>query len=932
MIGENKDILIDKLGFSSNTFNVIKKYNISNLGELMQLSIEEILGIDSIDKYVAVEILDVIKKSILGEIETDLNLEAEINDVVLEKNVNFNKHNNTTQEKKIKVLHYLDETTISEDVHDTLFYDSNGFIMNDIDVNDMRMSARATGALLRNKYMTAKSIVNTDYKDFLEVKGMGAGTREEILNKLKEIICIQYKADEHSHLIDLYSNRIKEDIKINCPDLDDAIYSNQVKVIVYKNRDLLESDIEMVWGNRNLLNKIFSDVSIFKLFENYICSLLQETAIVPMDTLKKMLPFGLCSSDIFMEIIEKLKAQDKVDYTDDGLQYHLLTVQDYTDRMEEGNQKTALMCRLKGMTLEETGSIIGITRERVRQITKKAIENMPKLREDDFKYWFENYDITKEEFKNIFSLSEESFNYLKGTYKKGSKGLEELLNDEHISGTIAQKAVKEMYKYCVVIGGEYIPIKREAIIRKLLEINYSDQECTISEYYQLYMDFLKMNGLENVERLLYPTERAFEARMDDQCYVLSKYGHRIRYYNMQEYDLDRLFAELGFDSFQNMEISTLKMFNVYPELMEEFNIMDEYELHNIIKKNIDKLPINLSLGRMPFISIGESDREQQTVEFLYRVAPIEFYAFGKAYEEEFGVKSETALANFTPFINKYYNNGMFSVDYKIMSDAEYKIMGNKLIKDFYFIEDIENIYMETFPKGDKEKVNPYTLKTMGFQVYIDYVIKNTYPNGEEYFKALLLKDEITDLDMFDRRIKYNQNFAGVLEGMRINCDILEFVKNKYLTYGSFSEKAPDISQEDLKQYAFDAAQYDNEEFFSIKSIRKNGFTSKLDKLGYDDWFYGALLRGNKEIRYSKVGGGFLFSHIGRQFTRADFFLFIMKKLKKIDIMEFIEFIQEEYGLNFDRYDITPIIGQSSMYYDSKREKIYMNKEVYYDDI
>lgn len=49
-------------------------------------------------------------------------------------------------------------------------------------------------------------------------------------------------------------------------------------------------------------------------------------------------------------------------------------------------------------------------------------------------------------------------------------------------------------------------------------------------------------------------------------------------------------------------------------------------------------------------------------------------------------------------------------------------------------------------------------------------------------------------------------------------------------------------------------------------------------------------------------------------------------------MEFIGYIQEEYGLNFDRYDITPIIGQSSMYYDSKREKIYMNKEVYYDDI
>lgn len=49
--------------------------------------------------------------------------------------------------------------------------------------------------------------------------------------------------------------------------------------------------------------------------------------------------------------------------------------------------------------------------------------------------------------------------------------------------------------------------------------------------------------------------------------------------------------------------------------------------------------------------------------------------------------------------------------------------------------------------------------------------------------------------------------------MRIHCDILEFERNKYLTYGSFCEKASDISQEDLKQYAYDAANYDNEEFF-----------------------------------------------------------------------------------------------------------------------
>lgn len=352
-----------------------------------------------------------------------------------------------------------------------------------------------------------------------------------------------------------------------------------------------------------------------------------------------------------------------------------------------------------------------------------------------------------------------------------------------------------------------------------------------------------------------------------------------------------------------------------------------------MKKNEEKLQsYNITLGRMPFLSIGQTDREQQTIEFLYRVAPIELHDFGKAFEEEFGVKSETVLANFTTFINKYYDNGIFSIDYIIMSEAEYKIFGNKLSEDFYFIEDIEKIYKETFPNGDMGKVNPYNLKTMGFLVYVDYVVRNTYASGEEYFRTLLLKNDILDISKFDKRIVYNQVFQFVIENLRVGFSLLEFERNKYITFTRFSKGAPEITREDLEQYVLTAAGFCNEEFFSIKSIRKKGFASKLDSLGLDDWFYGALLRANKNIRYSKMGGGFLFGHINRQFKRSDFFLFLLKKLKKIHIIRFVEYIEDEYGLKFDRYDVTAVISKSNMYYDPIMEKIYLNKEEYYEDI
>lgn len=252
---------------------------------------------------------------------------------------------------------------------------------------------------------------------------------------------------------------------------------------------------------------------------------------------------------------------------------------------------------------------------------------------------------------------------------------------------------------------------------------YNWERNTFSEFSEFYMKFLIQNGLDKDEKLLFPTERAFEARLVNNKYTLSKYGHRFRYYDMEAYDIQTLFSEFKFDIYEDLEISTLKLFRTHKKLMVEYDIWDEYELHNLFKKNEELLkPYNVSMGRMPFISVGISNRARQTIQFLYRVAPIGLYEFGSAYEEEFGIKSETALANFSRYVDKYYHNGIYSIDYEIMSEEEYNMIESRLEDEVYFIEDVKKLYLEIFPRGCAEKINTYTLKTMGFRVYADYIL------------------------------------------------------------------------------------------------------------------------------------------------------------------------------------------------------------------
>ena len=61
-----------------------------------------------------------------------------------------------------------------------------------------------------------------------------------------------------------------------------------------------------------------------------------------------------------------------------------------------------------------------------------------------------------------------------------------------------------------------------------------------------------------------------------------------------------------------------------PELMEEFDIRDEYELHNLLKKTEKKWNTDakqqISLQRMPLISFGLVNREKQIKDLLYQIA------------------------------------------------------------------------------------------------------------------------------------------------------------------------------------------------------------------------------------------------------------------------------------------------------------------------
>jgi hypothetical protein len=95
-----------------------------------------------------------------------------------------------------------------------------------------------------------------------------------------------------------------------------------------------------------------------------------------------------------------------------------------------------------------------------------------------------------------------------------------------------------------------------------------------------------------------------------------------------------------------------------------------------------------------------------------------------------------------------------------------------------------------------------------------------------------------------------------------------------------------------------------------------------------------LLSANTELfRYIRCGNKRVFVRGNCKVSFINFIEWIMKRKEKVNIYVLLSILREEFGLIFDKYDITGKINDNTLlYYNNTMENIYINKDAYYDDI
>ena len=839
---------------------------------------------------------------------------------------------------------YLDQ--ILPEVAKTFIYkDGNRYI--DYEIEKLQLSIKTYNCLKKEGFSYFSEIAFKNENNLLDIPNMGEESICEILQLIKNTTLKPLVANERNEnynsecLCNSIYNSLNQKLNLNTAEH----YENIIKYLNYflkKNNLNVDSSIHMM--NKELQKILQQNPYIRGKYESFLIKLIGENPYGCYEEyIYEQTPTLLKESDFIFNSLLSLIQEEKIIEDDDRYIVNYPSFIDGAISVLSEREYDIFIKRTQDLTLEEIGISLNITRERVRQIESKVIKRLNKsktiFKEDIYSNIYKNYYISTDEFRIAFKNIQTYF-YLalrydipRGSTKNRKSPLIDVLLNEMIPDKLKKQIEKAIYKDYVKIGKEYIPCTRHDITNYILR-TFATDDISFSDFTEVYFTILDDLGKSDDEKLSL-MDRGYENKLAASSNVLWKYGKKIRYYNINNYDFEELLLVLNFSQYSNVEYSTLKFFKLYPILMKDYDIRDEYELHNLLKKicNKEDYPY-ISFGRMPNIVFGIADRDSQVLELLISLAPISNYDFAAEYEKEYGVSSATVLANYMKNFDEYFHDGIYKIDTPMLPYIIATKLKTILTADFYSIDEMKKIYKKEFPNADLTLLNPFSIKNLGFKVYSSYVISDKFNSATEYLNHLLTKNDVVDTSLFSPSIKQTIAYISHLHKLKSDYDIIEFSIGKYISFNKLHQNG--VTKDILNNFVSDVLVFVGEgKYFTMHSLIKKGFSHILDEFGFDYWFYASLLVEHKnEISYFRIGGNKVFLKGKSNITFEDFIedIVFCQENFLIDIYELVETLKQYYNIHIPIYKLIATIRNSGMFYDEISEKVYADYDIYYEEI
>jgi len=647
-------------------------------------------------------------------------------------------------------------------------------------------------------------------------------------------------------------------------------------------------------------------------------------------TLKQKLDTRFASSTLIDQLIDKMVEEKIIKQTSLGFVANEVTIKEYFKYLPS-NFTNDLLKRyiLENLTFEHLGDELGVTRQRVDQLIR---HEFPKLYEDKYSDFYKKYCVYEKDFCELLNVEPYVYKYLSYKYTKNKKlsNLEDLLDNDNLSEEFKKK-LEKIYNNCLFINNEKVLKTKKSLIKYYMKNNIREIS-DISVILEGFKEFIDSNYPDYDKGL---QERDIKTvLLEESVPVLSSSESKYRYYDIYNEELENFIEKLNLNQYKDIELSTLYLFNLNKDLMIEYDIQNEYELHNLLRK-INK-NTNIKFKKPPHIQIGEGNRDRQLDELILEMAPIKPQELAKEYSERYGTNIGTILNDIDKKYKDIIENGCISLDnIRELSSEEIQKFKSLIDKKELIFKNELSVKLHELGINIDIFYAKKNLNKLGFVSNSTYIYSNKYSSMTEYLEKVFFSQDFIDTTMINRNLIYTSIFTDMINEKRINLDIIEFESGKFINVNLLISKG--IQLEQLKDFVNKVKEFSfGKGVFTIKTLINQGFNHSLLDLCFEDIFYSSILRSDTRFNYKRIKDIVLFenSNETHQISVTNILEEILFRYRKMDEYELATYIDENYGLDYysNLWDLKKYIKDTTIYYDKYTNTYYYNYDVYFKEV
>lgn len=622
------------------------------------------------------------------------------------------------------------------------------------------------------------------------------------------------------------------------------------------------------------------------------------------------------------------------DDRDRKLEKKVLSLDEWVASLGNDTKRIIMTMRLAGSTLQGVADEVGLTRERVRQIENKIFEELPLLSVLRLRRFVDRYDVVESQFVGMGLGSSGEYRCLNKIRpgKCGRLPVAAAIHDPEIADEV-KRAVEallqeERGKHYVQVEDGVVAIEKTEILRYLLGRAEAEGKSVLSadELLCRYRTFCSQNRIEDKKGLELGNSRALLAYLQRKDFVMASTGQAIRLYDFNDYDYSDLETALELLCEESIECSARVIGRRFPDLMDKYDLRNEYELHYVIRRLDYAKLMGFGLGRSPMITFGNGSRDEQIMDLIRRKGPITIDDLASAYEKKYGVSEDSFKASFVAHMSQYKHGNTYIINEKPLTGREKEYLEAELDGVACIpLEFIRQRFIGAFSLEESQKICDCNLNSLGYEVSEDLIVAKT-TDVRETFSQLLdsltftfegeegLSAEVMSHSLFrsglDSRLRQFKliKFSHGEDGRTV------FVSEKYL-HDYFA-----IDASLMRSYVRRVIEFVGRGVpFTIKSLRDSGFIHALDLVREDrrfgDSFFENVLSagiGDLRIGSSSCRDVRVFCVTNVPFSSVSLFEYLVARETVIELDELQDILRNEFGIEAELTYMRSVVAKSKI--------------------